>query len=1403
MAKNSKRPDKRPGKKQVPAAAPTPASPLPEPEETPAEQPLASKLERNTREAVLGGVCAGIEARTGLPGALWRVAFCALTLVFGVGAIAYLALWFTLPKAALPTSESGEVESAPKGLYRRVDWISFGVTTLVVMIGYWFTLAPDLTLEDSGELAVGSLYAGVPHPPGYPVWTIYTWFFANFVPISNIAWRVALSSAVAGALSCGLIALMVSRGSSMLLEGIEIFKDIDRKLEEKLCGVVGYVAGMLMAFNGFFWSQAVIVEVYTLSVLSLVGVLVFLLRWIYEPSRLRYLYWAFFWFGICFTNHQTLIVAAVGIEILIALRDRKLGRDLFLVNSAVYLAALFVHKAVTPIGTLDNAILQKIFHLIGVGSMLGFGYLASKTMRGERAWINFIRDGLFLFPIGFVALFVVMSADIKILSGLKMGVVYLLGFVATAAFVFLSLFFNNKLEWQKRNFPLKIALLAGSGFYLITLMFTAKGPGILNGGVASYAMHHLIGISVLLLTFCFIWKSNRFGHHVFPVGFCGAMWALGVSFYLYMPVASMTNPPMNWGYPRTVQGFKHATTRGQYEKANPQSDPVKFVKQLARYAQGAAEEFNLIYLLIGLAPFFFIHLMQSRERSWILGLAAIYFFLAVVLLIILNPQPDRQSLTLNRVFFTSSHVMVSMAIGYGLALIGGLTIKHYDALRWPGFGYACFSVLASLVVIFLIDRTLVPTKQFANLFGLLLSLVLLCLFGAFPKKLPLHALLGVFLIMPIHPLLTHWWDNEERGHLFGYWFGHDMFTPPFEDEKGESLYPEMAKDAILFGGTDPGRFNPTYMIFCESFIPPAKRRDPDFDRRDVYIITQNALADGTYLQYIRAHYNRSTEPDVPFFQELVRTPSERELNVRTNILSKMVKPLDDYFLGLGKRIEDDRRERGVYPPKEIHTPSHLDSQISFEQYTRDAQRRLQLGQLRPGEQIATNGNQLSVSGQVAVMAINALLTKIIFDKNPNHEFYIEESFPLDWMFPHLTPYGIIMKINREPIAEMTQEMVDRDHRFWKEYSKRLIGDWIDYDTPVSEIVDFSRRVYIDGNFSGYEGDMNFVRDDNAKKAFSKLRSAQAHLYFQRINIAGGNTNFVEQARMIKESEFAYKQAVAFCPYSPEAVFKYVSLLTSLSNRDPSRIDDAIAITEVCLQMDQANLGVRDLLNHLRNLKASGAGTPVPAAASQPSPQPAPQAPTPRITPDANGNVSTPFGDLPVQTIQALVGGIEQLHAQYQTNGTNTQIAISLATAFFHTGNTNSGLAVLDRILLQPDLDTTVLGALATAYGNLGYAQRLERTLARLVANNPNSPESHYDLAAIRAAVAASLKAQNQTQAAQQRLELAIKALTNAIHLSDQRQTTNPAALNLRERAKADARFAPLHNDPRYQGSVGK
>ena len=95
-----------------------------------------------------------------------------------------------------------------------------------------------------------------------------------------------------------------------------------------------------------------------------------------------------------------------------------------------------------------------------------------------------------------------------------------------------------------------------------------------------------------------------------------------------------------------------------------------------------------------------------------------------------------------------------------------------------------------------------------------------------------------------------------------------------------------------------------------------------------------------------------------------------------------------------------------------------------------------------GQQASTPSN-LAAPADVAAPPADAvktksgLITKVMFDHNPRNEFFVEESFPLDWMYPHLTPFGIIMKINREPLRTLPKEVFERDHEFWTKYSERL------------------------------------------------------------------------------------------------------------------------------------------------------------------------------------------------------------------------------------------------------------------------------------------------------------------------------------------------------------------------------
>jgi tetratricopeptide (TPR) repeat protein len=681
------------------------------------------------------------------------------------------------------------------------------------------------------------------------------------------------------------------------------------------------------------------------------------------------------------------------------------------------------------------------------------------------------------------------------------------------------------------------------------------------------------------------------------------------------------------------------------------------------------------------------------------------------------------------------------------------------------------------------------------------------------------------------------------------------------------VYPEMERNAVLYGGTDPGRFCPTYTIFCESFIPHSRQpeQDQDYDRRDVYIITQNALADNTYLDYIRSQYNRSTQIDPPFFQNFLSgsLPSVFHGPTRTFAF------LDDIFEGIGAKVEKRRRTGtswftpdqisnpknlaeklrkspnqdalsqylytklspetqhlvdagtdenslrhalsrdlnavvaglnlyqpdrfnnvklpvliqqaasatgaaggnltpnnvirlnrrmleeaypdgivkslgGVYPDTEIATDSPDDSAQCFNEYIYDAQRRLQHdtefpnepAQLKGGEDVHIDNGHIQVAGQIAVMSINGLLTKVMFDKNPLHEFYVEESFPLDWMYPYLTPFGVIMKINRHPLPEMTQDIVDKDHAFWSQYTRRTIGNWITYDTSVKEVCDWAEEVYLRHNFSHFTGDRAFLRDDDAQKAFSKLRSSiGSSIYLWRSRRA--NPKFpAEQARTTKEAEFALKQAFAHCPYSPEAVFHLMELLLS-----QNRIEDALAILETCHKLDPYSGQISEWIDRLSRMKT---------------------------TAGSSGN-----------------DRIKQAFAEIQRDISSNQ--------------TNTARQLLEQIVKAAGNDPTVLMSVASAYLQLGNIDKSdearmadlgksEEAVEKLALVMPSNYEPYYNLAVI--------------QAARHEIAKAVASLQKSLALNAADAAKDPKVINLRQHLFQDSTFIELRKTPEFQAAIG-
>jgi hypothetical protein len=449
-------------------------------------------------------------------------------------------------------AEPGETAEGGSPFFQRTDWVSGAVTSLLVLSVYLFTLAPQVTLRFSGIYATGAAYAGVPHPPGYPLWTLYGWVFTKLLPWSNVAWRLAVASAVAGALACGVVALMVSRTGGLMLEGVGGLKRLPPGQERWLRGICGYVAGAVLGFDGGLWHRAVIVDTWPLSLLCLAVSFCLLTRWFFRPERRGFLYAAFLAYGLTLSNSQLLLAAALGIQFLVMAGDSRLARDLCLLN------------------------------------VLFYPFLWFKMLRGEVPMLD---------------------------------------------------------EWE---LPFSLA----GGFSALVWI----------GSLAGLAW--LVAETRAILT---QWKAL--------LGL-GASLLPGLSLYLLVPVASSMNPPVNWGYARTVGGFFHVLTRGQYERIRPTGSWSRLADQLRMFGEITATEFGLIFVLAALIPFFYLRRMPARERAWMLGLIGAFVSLTLLLILVLNSDLDRDSRETCKAVFSASHLFLAVWAGYGLMLLGGRTTGH-------------------------------------------------------------------------------------------------------------------------------------------------------------------------------------------------------------------------------------------------------------------------------------------------------------------------------------------------------------------------------------------------------------------------------------------------------------------------------------------------------------------------------------------------------------------------------------------------------------------------------------------------------------------------------------------------------------------------------------------------------
>jgi hypothetical protein len=443
-------------------------------------------------------------------------------------------------------------DPSSRKFFDRTDWLSGTIAAVCSLTVYLATLTPDVTLGFSGSFSVAARYGAVSHPPGYPLFAIYAWLFTHLLRFSNVAWRVAVASAVAASLSCAMIALLVSRSAAGLLSGQTTPRSLSER--EVMCArvICGWSAGPVFGFNGAFWERAVLPDAWTLSVCMLCLFFCLVRRWQFQPERRGYLCAASFVYGLALTNSQSLFILAPAIPFLVLPGSKALSRDCFLTGTT---------------------------------------FLAIAAIR-----VTFY-------------------------------------------------------DYTELEFP----------FSELSAMFSI----IL-----------LVGAVFALMTGLLIWQTRRVLTEWKAMLGCAGALSLGLSLYLYLPVASMTNPPMNWGYARTVGGFIHVLSRGQYERIQPTKSAKQFGRQIKFYAAVTAKEFGWIYLPFALLPFCWIRRVPQPERGWLAGLSVVYVCLAFLLLAVLNPHSEMQKHRTVEVFFSASYVVLAVWFGCGLAMLVPLLARE-------------------------------------------------------------------------------------------------------------------------------------------------------------------------------------------------------------------------------------------------------------------------------------------------------------------------------------------------------------------------------------------------------------------------------------------------------------------------------------------------------------------------------------------------------------------------------------------------------------------------------------------------------------------------------------------------------------------------------------------------------
>ena len=272
---------------------------------------------------------------------------------------------------------------------------------------YLRTMPPTVYGLDSAELSVGAYTLGLVHAPGYPLYLLLGKLF-TLLPVGDVGYRMNLMSVAFGIITLLLLLLITQRLTHQ--RGVAL------------------AATLLLAFSWYFWTDAIVAEVYTLQTALIAALLLLLLEW-RRQRRHRWLYGFALLAGLSLANYPATGLLLPGLLAFIVCTDRRVLREVhllvgmglaFLAGTAVYLYLPLRYLAQPafnymgrydatgtfyPADLTDPAVLWWIFSG-GPFRGLMFDYppreAAQEALRyAHQLWANFMGVGL---PLGLIGL---------------------------------------------------------------------------------------------------------------------------------------------------------------------------------------------------------------------------------------------------------------------------------------------------------------------------------------------------------------------------------------------------------------------------------------------------------------------------------------------------------------------------------------------------------------------------------------------------------------------------------------------------------------------------------------------------------------------------------------------------------------------------------------------------------------------------------------------------------------------------------------------------------------------------------------------------------------------------------------------------------------------------------------